>query len=498
MNTSSRHSVRTIAAATALGMALATGTIGAGIAHAEPATISNIDFAERGSLTIHKRDLGASTPAEPTGNEDLTAPGTVLPGATFTLYPVTGVDLTTNAGFNAAAALTPETAAPRIGTEIRSDTSDAAGLIEFAELPVGVYLLRETGSPAGYSPAADSIVFIPMTNPTDTTKWNYDVHVYPKNSKNEVIKKVNDANQQVGGTITYTIDSDIPRVVERDNEVTTITKYEVYDNLDETRLGAPAITVGLTTGATYVQGVDYTVEPLGAGLEVNITFTPEGRAKLTAAKAVDPTVKVRTTLASEVLAMGDTSVIINDAKTITNNGGGGGDTTTISKPVESYYGKLQVLKYEEDTPGKPLAGAIFQLYVCTGQNNLVGQALTVGGQSTWPTNAQGTFTINALHVTDFADGAEITATQKYCLVETTAPAGYELLPNPIPIDFKRADIAATDDGTDAVTLRAEVENVKTIAPELPLTGGAGIGILAALGGLIVAGGAWVARRMNRA
>lgn len=129
----------------------------------------------------------------------------------------------------------------------------------------------------------------------------------------------------------------------------------------------------------------------------------------------------------------------------------------------------------------------------------MGGPLSVGGASVWTTNDQGTFTINALHVTDFEDGEEvIDPTQKYCLVETEAPDGYELLPNPIAIDFTRADVAKTDDGTDAVTVRAKIENVATVSPELPLTGGTGVGILAALGGLIVAAGAWAARRMNRA
>lgn len=499
MNTTSRHGIRTIAAATALGVALATGTIGAGIAHAEPVTVSNIDFEKEGSLTIHKRDLGTNTAVEPTGNESPTAPGTGLAGATFTLYEVTNADLSTNAGFNAAAALTPETASR--GAEVASGTSDSNGLIEFSGLDVGVYLLRETGAPAGYSPSADSIVFIPMTNPVDTTKWNYDVHVYPKNSKNEVIKTVDDADQQVGGILTYTIDSDIPRVVERPGETTTITQYWVNDDLDETRLGAPAITVGLTTGDMFIEGTDYTLAPIGAGLEVDIRFTPAGLAKLTTAKVSNPGVKVRTILASQVLAMGDTSVIVNDAVTITNNGGGGGDTTTTSNEVESYYGKLQVRKFEEDSPSVLLDGASFQLYVCEDQDTLVGPALTVGGKSTWVTGEDGvagSFTINALHVTDFENNAAITPDQSYCLVETEAPDGYELLPNPIEISFTRADIGNTDDGTDAVTLRAEIENVATVSPELPLTGGAGIGILAALGGLIVAAGAWAARRMNRA
>ena len=65
------------------------------------------------------------------------------------------------------------------------------------------------------------------------------------------------------------------------------------------------------------------------------------------------------------------------------------------------------------------------------------------------------------------------------------------------INFTRKDIAATGEGDDAVTLVANVDNVKQDTPNLPMTGGAGVGILAAIGAAIVAAGAWFARRTAR-
>lgn len=498
--------VRSVAIAAALGIALSTSAIGAPLAFAQttsptssstPKPVSNIDFSAKGSITVHKRDLGDSTPEEPTGNVDATPPGTALAGAGFSLFAVTNADLTTNAGFNAAAQLTPATAV--IGTTATATgTTDASGQIVFGNLPVGVYVLRETVAPEGFSPSADSLVFIPMTNPDDTSAWNYNVHVYPKNSKNEVVKEVNDADQNVGDDIVYTITADIPQVVVREGESTAITKYEVHDDLDETRLGTPAVTVGLSDGTTFVEGTDYSLVIDSATLEVSVVFTdPVGLAKLTAAKADDSTAKVVVTLTSEVLAMGGTSVITNDATTITNNGGGGGDTETTSNPVESYYGKLKVVKFDGDTD-EYLTGATFQLYLCSDQDTLIGNPLTVGGEDSWTTGGtDGSFLINALHVTDFENGAEIEPDSSYCLVETEAPDGYELLPNPVEISFTRADLETTTEGDDAVTLVSKVENVKSVTPQLPLTGGAGIGILAGLGALIVGAGAWTARRLSR-
>lgn len=496
MYSNSRARVRSIAAATALGIALATGTIGASPALAQPTPVSNIDFKKKGSVTVHKRDLGNDTTVDPTGNENPNAPGSALEGSEFVLFPVTNADLTSNAGFAAARALTPATA--ELGARIAA-TGVSGAVHTFDELPVGLYLLRETTAPAGYTPAADSLVFVPMTNYDDRTEWNYDIHVYPKNSKTEVVKEVEDAGQHAGDTLRYTITSDIPNLA---GENTTISKYVVQDDLDETRLADPVISIVITDGTSITQlakGTDYELEINPDTLKITATFTETGLKTLTDAKRDNASVKVVTTIDATITEIGEGSgVIENEATVISNNGGGGGDTTTDSNEVESYFGKLRVNKSGEDDVA--LAGAVFELYECTDQDSLGNGPLTVGGEKFWTTNNEGTFTIDALHVTDFEDGKEITPDQKYCLVETKAPEGYELLPEPVEINFTRAAIGETSNvpGDDAVTLVAEIENIKTVAPELPLTGGAGIGLLAGFGAAIVGAGAWVARRLNKA
>ena len=67
------------------------------------------------------------------------------------------------------------------------------------------------------------------------------------------------------------------------------------------------------------------------------------------------------------------------------------------------------------------------------------------------------------------------------------------------IDFTRENIAKTGElnGDDKITLVSEIDNVKQDTPNLPMTGGAGVGILAAIGAAIVAAGAWFARRTAR-
>ena len=123
--------------------------------------------------------------------------------------------------------------------------------------------------------------------------------------------------------------------------------------------------------------------------------------------------------------------------------------------------------------------------------------MTVKNVSTWTTGADGTFSIDGLHVTDFEDGKEAPATKKFCLKETKAPAGYVLPENNVTeIEFTRENIAKTGElkGDDEVTLVSEIDNIKQDTPNLPMTGGAGVGLLGALGALIAAAGVWFARR----
>lgn len=74
--------------------------------------------------------------------------------------------------------------ADKVGEEKKTD---ANGMVQFTNLPVGLYLVIETGKPATVTePVAPFLVSIPMTRVTTDTnaqkQWLYDVVVYPKNS----------------------------------------------------------------------------------------------------------------------------------------------------------------------------------------------------------------------------------------------------------------------------------------------------------------------------
>lgn len=500
--------------AAVLGLAIATGTIGApalilpnAVAQGDAVNPANIDPNAEASLTVHKR-LNAATTGTPTGNPDATVGGTALPGIDFTITPISGYNIATNDGFAQLRALTPSAIpAANLNTgAAQTVRTNAAGEAEFTGLAVGAYLVRET-VPAGFTapeggsviPAPAFIVFLPMTNPQGASEWNYDVHVYPKNTSSTATKEVNDTDEEnagynVGDTITYTITSDIPSVPVNG----AIEKYNVKDTLPEevtlTAENQAAIRVALSDGTTLTAGTDFTVATVGQ--EVTITLTEAGRAKLTAAGS---TAKVLTTIPVTVTTAGADGQLTNQAEIIFNNGTGTGDVTTPTNEVETRIGELQILKHKEGNTGEALEGAVFELHRCApGTTELQSGPLTVNGATSWTTNAQGLITIDGLHVTDYANGAPVdNIVYDYCLVESKAPNGYELLPNPVNVTFTWAEVNNTADGTDAVTRPVSVPNIETTSTNLPMTGGVGVGILMAIGAGLIGLGAFAAKRASR-
>lgn len=171
-----KHSVAVRSVSVAAAAALSLGIAPLAPAYAQVGTVrqdgavrvsdSTIDTSATGTLTIFKRANPDAT-QNPTGEVVNPVPGDALAGAGFTLYKVDGADLSTNAGIAAASKLTVGTA--KQGAAVGSEKiTGADGQAKWENLPVGVYILKETTTPAGYSPAADSLVFVPMTRENAT------------------------------------------------------------------------------------------------------------------------------------------------------------------------------------------------------------------------------------------------------------------------------------------------------------------------------------------
>lgn len=481
MRSSSNVRRRIVASLTAIAAA---GMLALGTGGAHAANIANIDPSQTGSLTIHKYEQPATPTNLPNDGTELTptqlAGLTPMAGVTFTVQQVNNIDLTTNAGWTAAAALTPEEAAAQAATPGTTVTTDASGTATLGNLPLGLYLVTETGYPAGVTPSAPFLVTIPLTDPTDESSWMYDVNVYPKNAVTGATKTVTDAPAiKLGDNVQWTITSDIP-------DVNPIDGYKIVDKLDP-KLTYTNSTVALSNGATLTLGTDYTIVFDSATNTVTIEFTASGRAIL----AANPTAEVVVTINTTVNTVGEISntalVYPNAASFSITPGQPGGPVVT--PPVITKWGNIVLHKQDSETSAA-LAGATFSVYP-TQADALAGtNAITISGVSSWTTDASGNLVIAGLRYSNWANGAEVSpgdpGYQTYWLVETTAPAGYELLAQPVE---------TTVTSSDPAVVTVTIDNVPHNAGfELPLTGGMGTLALTAGGVLVLAGtGLFMAR-----
>ncbi|CAB0487558.1 SpaH/EbpB family LPXTG-anchored major pilin [Corynebacterium diphtheriae] len=443
---------------------------------------ANIDFNKTGSLTLHKRK-GVESNNRATGKEMTDVPGDPLKGVTFKItklkYNLQTDDWTK---FPKSAAEVNE---GNKTTITDTKTTDVDGKVSFEDLKLGIYLVEETNAPDGIVTGAPFVVSIPMIDP-ESNAWNYNVVAYPKNTETKTKKTVKDKDKHIQDGYTYTIEADAPTW----GKDKSLTDFHFEDQLDP-RLDFQRVTKVKAGDADLVDGDYLVTKPAGNSNKLVVTLTQQGLNKVKSGANMSLTFEVKR---KEV---GSTTELTNEAEVFFNNPNTGKEVKNKTNKVVTYHGKLKVVKKDGKEEGKVLEGAEFQLYQCTSATQLGETPLKVNGADRWTTSADGTFTIDGLHVTDFADNADETDVKKFCLKETKAPAGYALPENPVKeIEFTRENIEKTGvlKGDDQVTLVSEIDNIKQDTPKLPMTGGAGVGILAAIGAAIVAAGAWFARR----
>ena len=493
MNKISR-TARSVTFAAVVGLSMGISAPGAlaqdGAVDAQPAAEqgavnkANINFNQKGSITLFKKK-GAESGTAATGKEMAGVPGEALSGVT---YKITKLDYDLQKDDWAAF---PKSAADvkddKKTAETKEETTGTDGKAAFTDLPLGIYLVEETNAPDGIVAGAPFIVSVPMVNEASDA-WNYDVIAYPKNTETKTEKTVKDADQNIQDAYTYTINADAPTW----GAGKSLTAFRFEDQLDQ-RLDFQKVTE-VKAGETALGAGDYEVNnPAENGNKLVVKLTDQGLAKVKSGDKMSLTFEVKR---KEV---GDTTELKNQADVIFNNPNTGNEVKNKTNEVVTYHGKLKVVKKDGKEADKVLEGAVFELYQCTSASEL-GSKIKIGNAENWTTGADGTFTIDGLHVTDFEDNKEAPATKKFCLKETKTPAGYALPEKDVTeIDFTRDKIAEIGElnGDDKITLVSEIDNIKQDTPNLPMTGGAGVGILAAIGAAIVAAGAWFARRTAR-
>ena len=478
-------------------------------------SLVDLDPAKTGSITIHKLvkdDTNGTT--EGTGLEDTSVTGTGLDGAKFTVERLTNVDLTTQAGWEKLVAYNGNVdAAKADGVDAAIEkTTAGGGLAKFDSLPLGAYIVTETETPAGYIGSKPFIITVPMTHPTQKNVWNYDLHVYPKNSKAGVDKQVkDDTTPAVGSEINYTINSDIPSLPAGDKLKT----YMVVDQYDKrVTIATTDVTLALSDGTALVAGTDYDLKTatgtVAAGTDnykfVTAVFTEAGRNKIAAARAAgtDATKVVMKLKGTVTGPLSGNGLVPNKVTLIPNTPATPWDPESGTTPPPEYphsevvskFGKVKITKVSAADPTAKLKDAEFSVYKCTptgltsGTDNFVsnnatlGDKITVNGKDTFTTDADGVVEIDSLRNNDWENNKQVDNPGWYCLVETKAPAGFELQTRPIAFQILQSNSKADNQYTLETTVKDAPHNGGF---RLPVTGAAGVGVLIAAGSALVAG-----------
>lgn len=247
---------------------------------------STIDTQKEGSITIYKRALDGENHGAAGDGETMEAeaPGTALKDTGFTLYQVmdteallayynglsTGAEpeITVESCFKDKTSYTKENLKDTIHLAREEEfTNEAEGKVVFNELPVGLYLVIETTSPAAVTQKVEPfLVSIPMTrigaDASETVNknqesWLYDVTVYPKNSiaKGNVTlekKGVTGANAESLEGVTF----ELYKKNDRNNDSTQL-GYTKTERLSTGPNGTITF-ANLTKGSYYLKETGYT------------------------------------------------------------------------------------------------------------------------------------------------------------------------------------------------------------------------------------------------
>lgn len=441
-------------------------------------------------ITITKLDQGDDKGETANGNKQESLVGTPIKDVEFTVYSVELENETAGteawqqeiASFNLKEEQKKETFESKLSQVRQPTKTNQDGVVRFEKLARGLYLIRETNTPSGVVAANDFLVAVPQTNPDDRTKWLDEIFVYPKGDMVSAAKTVeNEEDFVTGNVVTWTIEANNPEV--RDHltgDFLPTSKFEIRDTLIDAELTTTAEGVNVTTPAGLVKDEDYrvTVATAAEGKTlVTITFEKLGRVKL--ATALPTADKVVVTLDTVVHKSG----VIDNTAVIDHGGDSAYDTDKGVKP-DIRYGDITVIKKDEN--GTHLPGAEFRVYLteeaAKQKTEVAYNADTAprgyltpksNPNGLWTTKNEGKVKIEGLRDSNFANGKKTDEEQKYWLVETKAPAGHQLLAQPVSFTVNGEDLTPTLDVTNASNSGNGFQ--------LPLTGGTGTALLTILG-----------------
>ena len=501
--------IRARALAAAMGAALlAAGLLMPAAARAAPSDLP--DTRTQASLTVHKYLLPDGVDPGPAAGGSSRSQASVPEQAT----PLADIAFTLRRAYSQgeADALVSQGAAKaedfsdvpghrgyllRAGDEEMSQKTAANGSARFDLTgKLGTYLVTEQPDPRVEVRAKPFLASVPMTDPADSSKWLYSVHVYPKNYQLDIDKCIVKGSEDVMASSNATgygnyfrIDADIPE------DVGTYASYVVTDALDwrlniKSNLNDIYVKVGkdnLRRDEDYTVTVTDTTDAQGHACQLVTWDFSKGLSKLQSAVRGGKGAGEARVSISFCARLTDDAVngtLDNGAELTVVNAQGASHTVRSGRPTIS-YAAVRVTKNAAESRSLPLAGAKFRIA------NSLENAKAGRWMGHWDGNGAQTpvweVTTDDKGVATFGGLAfDLESGTDYWLVEVAPPDGYLPMMEPVKV---HVGPGASGDGADTLMSRVQVLNARVT--ELPATGGTGTALPVA-GAAVVAVGIAVA------
>lgn len=407
------------------------------------------------------------------------------------------------------------------------------GTLTFSGLPLGLYLVRETVTPAGVTVANDFLVSIPQSETVGgVQQWNYDPIAAPKNTvvDGTVAKAIaggatlvsgSTYTASLGDTVSYEVEATLPSTF----TVTPYTTYTVTDipslglDIDFAGLGSPLTYDGIVVsvgGTTLTYGTDYTITPVAAtattsaGFVVELITTPPAGTTTTpgtnfSSSLTDGAV-VKIAYDATLSPSATATTFYNDVQIDSKYNTSGTPVTpppitpppTTPPVIEVYNFALQ--KVDGDNSNAPLAGATFAI-----REKISGNYLTWSSSTGWGTTGSVSSAYQVTTATGLTNAivsfngiaGTVAGTIEYEIVEVSAPGGYSQLAAPVGITV---DQNSTDDADTSIpgSTGYTIQVVNTLANTFTLPGTGGMGIyLYTIGGVLLIAAATLLFVRNR-
>lgn len=401
------------------------------------------------------------------------------------------------------AILTSNSAETFVGDGAYEETfpTNAQGLAEFKNLPLGLYKLEELEDGRVKEKMAPVLISIPTYNqdykdsPDTTEEFNYDIHVYPKNlihsggpdiEKDVVQEGNNDASVNIGQEFDWIILGEVPKDITEGVADETFQKmyYRILDSLDSKLdfVGTKSVILRSENkeqklelketehySFTRKNDADEVVED-GRNLTWELTTEalkamknyPGGQVVVTFTTKLNDTAK-------DFLGQ----AIENKAELEYKNTSGTEYNPESDKP-EVHTGGVKIKKVDKAEPNTPLSGAEFKIYKTEADAKADQNAILINGNAVVKSDDQGIadFYGLAYYTGDAIDEPPTEGSTTYWVVETKAPKGadgkeYNRLKDPF-------EVIVTHNSHDGNARPYKIVYNAKNNYELPFTGGTGL------------------------